>query len=123
MSFRSILLYFAATVCATFPAGHDAFSRLDKPPLWDNLDDLEQGLQTNLNASSFISEQWPKGWIPKDCYTAALDNHVNASELQVHNVFYDDVRTPLFSHIFPAFPSNDHDRVFAHLNIFLDFTS
>jgi hypothetical protein len=98
MFFLNPFIFLLIVGLATFVVAdktRDPTVRLDKSPVRENLDYLGPGLETYLNESGFRYALWNNSWIPQDCYTNAINNHVKASELNVYNVYYDDVSASL----------------------------
>ena len=64
--------------------------KLDKPPLEDSLDYLQQGLMDNLPSVHSTNTPW-NGWIPTDCQQMTKDANLNPDDVTTFNVTYDDV--------------------------------
>ncbi len=83
---RAITLNSAGLLCALALA-----QRLDKPPLENNLDYLQQGLLDNLHPVQSTQTKWPTGWIPADCKAMTELAGLSASDVETFNVTYIDV--------------------------------
>ena len=64
---------------------------LDKPPLADNLDYLQNGLLQSLQTTDGWYTQWGPDWIPADCKAMTEDANLSTTDVEVFNVQYDDV--------------------------------
>lgn len=65
--------------------------RLTKPPLQPNLDNLKQGLLSNLHPTHSTMDQWGAGWIASWCKDTAKTEGFNPADIQTWNIHYDDV--------------------------------
>jgi hypothetical protein len=66
---------------------------LDKPPLTDNLDYLEDGNYNNLAGTQATYVQWDAGLIPADCKSLGQGEGKDPNDFEVYDVTYTDVRT------------------------------
>ena len=75
--------------------------RLTKPlisPAFD-FSRIDQGLLNNLRPTWSTHDQWGAGWIPQACKSAVEGAGFRATDIEVFNVHYTDVRvssTPYF---------------------------
>lgn len=65
--------------------------RLTKPPLQQNLDNLQAGFANNLRVVTSTRTAFQAGYIPSDCKTIAQREGFNPADIQVWNVKYADV--------------------------------
>lgn len=65
--------------------------RLNKPPLEQSLDYLQQGLLDNLQPVPSTQQQWPAGQIPADCKSMTEGAGLSANDVQTFSVTYNDV--------------------------------
>ncbi|KAI9707852.1 MAG: hypothetical protein M1820_004458 [Bogoriella megaspora] len=80
---------------AVIVAQHDNTAPLTKPPLANNLDYLENGLQT-LPQTTYTLSQWTNGQIPQDCYDIAHTEGRNPTDFLVYAVTYTDCVDPWY---------------------------
>ncbi|KAL8998817.1 MAG: hypothetical protein Q9188_006020 [Gyalolechia gomerana] len=71
----------------------DEWSPLDKPPLVDNLDYLQENLLENFPAAGSNYDPWNPGWIPRDCKDLTAEAGLNPADITTYNVNYDDCNT------------------------------
>ena len=71
--------------------------RLDKPPLQQDLENLQQGFSDNLHPASFTQNPYAAGFIPSDCKDIAQNENQNPADFTVVDVQFDDVRFLLSS--------------------------
>lgn len=61
---------------------------------------IDQGLLNNLTPAQSTVDQWGAGWIPQDCKTITEGAGFKATDIEVFNVHYTDVRVSSMSHCF-----------------------
>ena len=64
--------------------------KLDKPVV-NPVASLDAGLLKHLVPQKSRIKDWPATWIPKDCKTAIQQEKLDAKDVEVFEVFYDDV--------------------------------
>ncbi|KAL8756286.1 MAG: hypothetical protein Q9184_004548 [Pyrenodesmia sp. 2 TL-2023] len=80
-------------LAALAQAQGDPNAKLDKPPIVDNLDYLQEGLLQNFPSASANTDAWGPGWIPKDCKDIVTGAKLNPADITTYNVNYDDCNT------------------------------
>ncbi|KAI4107001.1 MAG: hypothetical protein L6R37_001894 [Teloschistes peruensis] len=84
----------ALTLLAAFVHA-DEWTKLDKPPLANNLDYLANGLLDHYPTVHSSHDPWGNnGWIPQECKTAAETAKLSASDMNTYEVHYDDCHQP-----------------------------
>lgn len=97
---------------------HDTGARLTKPPLANNLDYLEKGLEEHLPQTPYTLSKWNNGYIPEEyafrhnlrqlynyTNTGARCKHIvtggviasvkyDANDFDIYDVHYQDVKLP-----------------------------
>ncbi|KAL8933803.1 MAG: hypothetical protein Q9216_006204 [Gyalolechia sp. 2 TL-2023] len=71
----------------------DEWTPLDKPPIVDNLDYLQDNLLENFPAAGSNYDTWNPGWIPQDCKDLTAEAGFNPADITTYNVNYDDCNT------------------------------
>ncbi|KAI4182851.1 MAG: hypothetical protein L6R41_005747 [Letrouitia leprolyta] len=90
--YTKTVISLAFTLLSTLTSA-DEHDRLDKPPLVDNLDYLQDGLLQNFPAAGSNYNVWEPGWIPKDCKDLTAEAGFNPADITTYNVNYDDCNT------------------------------
>jgi hypothetical protein len=85
---------YAMKLLSTLSVAALASAQLDKPALTSNLDYLLEGNTNNLPTTSHSIAIWSQGWIPKDCKDLGEGEDLAATDFEVYEVSYDDVRAP-----------------------------
>ena len=69
-------------------------ARLDKPVIDPQIDfsKIDQGLLDHLPPTQSTVDQWGAGWIPRDCKDITEREGHKATDIEVFNVHYTDVR-------------------------------
>lgn len=76
---------------------HDTGARLAKPPLKDNLNYLEHGLE-QMPIMGYSLHKWDAGWIPeevKTIVTSMMGLKYNPQDFDTYDVLYKDVSLTL----------------------------
>jgi hypothetical protein len=84
---------YAMKLLSTLSLAALASAQLDKPALTSNLDYLLEGNTDNLPTTSHSIAIWSQGWIPKDCKDLGEGEDHAATDFEVYEVSYDDVRS------------------------------
>lgn len=69
-------------------------SKLDKAPLTGQIEDLFDDLIAHLPLPKGMYSKWDPGWIPQDCKDIAQSKNLQAIDVEVYDVHYDDCDTP-----------------------------
>ncbi|KAL8920870.1 MAG: hypothetical protein Q9208_006042 [Pyrenodesmia sp. 3 TL-2023] len=80
-------------LAALAQAQGDPTAKLDKPPIVDNLDYLQEGLLKNFPSTTANTDPWSPGWIPKDCKDIVKEAKLDPADITTYNVKYDDCNT------------------------------
>lgn len=99
ISRTSLLPSPAALAIALLSLGPLVSAQLEKPVMDPELlgNSLDQGLLDNLSPTDFTSDAWGAEWIPADCKKTVEDKGLSATDVEVFNVHYSDVRVPKLS--------------------------